>query len=65
MALFSMASDTATRRIVWISTNVAAGRPQLNSHRDSNAGRSLAAEGVDGLTAAEWAGLHTDYQGKV
>jgi hypothetical protein len=64
MALYSMATDTATRQTVWISTNVVKGRPQLNSHRDDRLGRSLAAEGVDGLTAAELAGLHTDYVGK-
>lgn len=64
MALYNMASDTATRRIVWVSTNVVKGRPQLNSHRDDRLGRSLAAEGIDGFSAADLAGLHTDYQGK-
>jgi len=64
MALYSMATDTATRQTVWVSTNVVKGRPQLNSHRDDRLGRSLAVEGVDGLTAAELAGLHTDYVGK-
>lgn len=65
MALFNQATDLKTRQTVWVSTNVAKGRPQLNSHRDSNAGRSLASHGVDGLSAVEWAGLHTDYQGNV
>jgi hypothetical protein len=64
MALYSMATDLTTRQTVWVSRNVVKGRPQLNSHRDDNLGRSLAAAGVDGLTAAELAGLHTDYVGK-
>jgi hypothetical protein len=64
MALYSMASDTATRQIVWVSTNVVKGRPQLNSHREDRLGASLAAEGIDGLSAADLAGLHHSYVGK-
>ena len=61
--LFNIATDLKTRETVWVGTNVQMGRPQLNSHRDSNAGRSLAASGVDGLPAWDWAGLHTAYRG--
>jgi hypothetical protein len=64
MALYSMATDLQTRQTVWVSTNVVKGRPQLNSHRDDRLGRSLAQSGIDGLSAADLAGLHTDYQGK-
>jgi hypothetical protein len=64
MALYNIATDLQTRQTVWVSTNVAKGRPQLNSHRDDGAGRSLASHGVDGLSAAELAGLHTDYVGR-
>jgi hypothetical protein len=64
MALYSMATDLTTRQTVWVSRNVVKGRPQLNSHRDDNVGRSLAAAGVDGLPAFELAGLLTDYVGK-
>lgn len=64
MALYSMATDRTTRQTVWVSTNVVKGRPQLNSHRDDRLGRSMAAEGIDGFTAADLAGLHTDYQGR-
>ena len=64
MALYSQASDLKTRQTVWVSRNVVKGRPQLNSHRDDNVGRSLAAAGVDGLPAFELAGLHHNYQGR-
>jgi hypothetical protein len=64
MALFNIASDLQTRQTIWVSTNVVKGRTQLNSHRPDRLGASLAAEGIDGFSAAEWAGLHTDYQGK-
>jgi hypothetical protein len=63
MALYSMASDLNTRQTVWVSTNVAKGRPQLNSHSDSSLGRSLSHAGIDGFPAWELAGLHTDYVG--
>lgn len=61
--LFSQATDLQTRQTVWVATNVQMGRRQLNSHRDTNAGRSLAASGVDGLPAWDWASLHTAYRG--
>jgi len=64
MALYNIATDLKTRQTVWISTNVVKGRPQLNSHRQDRLGASLAAGGIDGFSAAELAGLHTDYQGK-
>lgn len=64
MALYSMATDLQTRQTVWVSTNVVKGRPQLNSHRQDRLGASLAAGGIDGFSAADLAGLHTDYQGK-
>jgi hypothetical protein len=63
MALYNCASDLSTRELVWISTNVVKGRPQLNSHRPDRLGASLAAGGIDGFPAWELAGLHTDYQG--
>lgn len=61
MALYNIASDRTTRQTIWVSTNVVKGRPQLNSHRDDSFGRSMAQEGIDGFTAAELAGLHTNY----
>lgn len=64
MALYNQATDLATRQTVWVMTNVAKGRPQLNSHRDDNAGRSLAASGIDGLPAWDLAGLHHAYRGR-
>ena len=64
MALYSMATDLQTRQTVWVSTNVVKGRPQLNSHRQDRLGATMAAEGIDGFSAADLAGLHTDYQGK-
>ncbi len=64
MALYNMASDTATRQIVWVSTNAVKGRPQLNSHRPDRLGATMAAEGIDGFSAADLAGLHHSYVGK-
>ena len=64
MALFNQASDLQTRQIVWVSTNVLKGRPQLNSHREDSNGQAMARAGIDGYPAWELAGLHTDYQGK-
>lgn len=64
MALYNIATDLTTRQTVWVSTNVVKGRPQLNSHREDRLGASLAASGVDGLTAADLAGLHHSYVGK-
>jgi hypothetical protein len=63
MALFSMATDLQTRQIVWVSRNVVKGRPQLNSHRPDALGQAMARAGIDGYSAAELAGMHTDYQG--
>jgi len=63
MALFSIASDLKTRQTVWVTTNVVKGRPQLNSHRDDRLGASLAASGIDGMSAVEIADLHTDFEG--
>jgi hypothetical protein len=60
MALFNIATDLQTRQTVWVSTNVVKGRPQFNSHRSE----SMAQAGIDGFSAAELAGLHTDYQGR-
>ena len=60
MALFSQASDLKTRSTVWVSRNVAKGRPQLNSHRDDVLGRSMES---DGLPAAELADLSTPFVG--
>jgi hypothetical protein len=59
MALYNIASDRTTRQTIWVSTNVVKGRPQLNSHSSA----AYAREGIDGFTAAELAGLHTDYRG--
>jgi hypothetical protein len=64
VALLTMASDIKTRQIVWVTTNVVKGRPQLNSHRQDRLGQSLAAAGVDGYSTAEIAGLHHNYIGK-
>lgn len=58
MALFNQASDLKTRQIVWISTNVVKGRPQLNSHRPDDFGQVMAKAGIDGYSAAELAGCH-------
>ena len=60
MALFSQASDLQTRSTVWVSRNVAKGRPQLNSHREDVLGRSMES---DGLTAVEIADLSTQFVG--
>lgn len=63
MAIYSQAQDINTREIIWVSQNVVKGRPQLNSHRDDDFGRCYQREGIDGYSAAELAGLHTDYVG--
>jgi len=59
MAIWNMATDLNTRETIWVSTNVVAGRPQLNSHRSE----CYARDGIDGFPAAELAGLYTDYVG--
>jgi hypothetical protein len=63
MAIYNQASDLKTRQIVWIGTNIAKGRPQVNSHRGDSIGNSLAQHGIDGMSASEIADLHTDFQG--
>lgn len=63
MALYNIASDLYTRETIWVSTNVVKGRPQLNSHREDDFGRCYQREGIDGFSAVEIAGLHTDYVG--
>jgi hypothetical protein len=50
MALLSQASDLITRQTVWVSTNVAKGKDQANSHTRDNFT-------VDGLSAADLAGM--------
>lgn len=55
MALYSQASDLNTRERIWVGTNVVKGKNQANSHtREWD---------HDGLTTADLAGLHTDYNG--
>lgn len=63
MALYSQATDLATRNTIWVATNVIKGRAQLNSHRDDDFGRCYQRDGIDGFEAYELAGLHTDYVG--
>lgn len=63
MALFTQATDINTRQTIWVATNVAKGRAQLNSHRDDDFGRCYQRDGIDGFEAYELAGLHTDYRG--
>jgi hypothetical protein len=58
MALFNIASDLKTRQTIWVSTNVAKGMGQANSHT-----RKWKGWDGDGLPAAELADLHTDWQG--
>ena len=59
MAVFSQASDINTRERIWVAQNVVAGRKQLNSHTSDCYNRAQ----IDGYSAAELAGLHTDYVG--
>jgi hypothetical protein len=63
MALYTQASDIYTKQTIWVSTNVLAGRAQLNSHRDDTFGRCYQREQIDGFPAWELAGLHSDYVG--
>lgn len=63
MALYNIASDIETRGYVWVATNVAKGRPQLNSHREDHIGRCYKRDGIDGFPAWELATLHTSYRG--
>ena len=51
--MFNAASDIHTRQIIWVARKV--GQQQRNSHTcDISA---------DGLSSADWAGLHTSYEG--
>ena len=66
MALYSQATDLSTRQTVWITQSRNLERPQLNSHQGghlTNTANSLAAAGIDGLSAAEIAYLCTSYEG--
>lgn len=59
MAIWNQASSLETRETIWVSTNVVKQRPQLNSHRSE----CYAREGIDGFSALEIAGMHTEYIG--
>lgn len=59
MAIWNQATDLNTRQTIWVSTNVAQGRRQLNSHTSDCYQR----EGIDGYEAWDIAGLYTDYVG--
>jgi len=50
--ILNAASDLHTRQIIWVARKVGSG--QANSHT----GRS-----ADGLSAADWAGLCSNYEG--
>jgi hypothetical protein len=66
MALYSQATDLSTRQTVWITQSRQQDRPQLNSHQGghlTNTANSMAAAGIDGLSAAEIAYLCTSYEG--
>jgi hypothetical protein len=63
MAIYSQATDLATKQTIWVSRNVVKNRPQLNSHREDTFGKSLQRAEIDGFSAAELAYLHTPYNG--
>jgi hypothetical protein len=63
MAIYSQATDLATKETIWVSRNVVKNRSQFNSHREGVFGNSLQDAGIDGLSAAELANLHTNYEG--
>lgn len=66
MALYSQATDLKTHQTVWITQSRNLDRPQLNSHQGghlTHTANSLAAAGIDGLSAAEIAYLCTSYEG--
>jgi hypothetical protein len=66
MAIYSQATDLSTRQTVWITQSRNQDRPQLNSHQGghlTHTANSLAAAGIDGLSAAEIAYLCTSYEG--
>jgi hypothetical protein len=63
MAIWNQATDLATKKTIWVSTNIVKSRPQLNSHRDDDFGRCYYREGIDGFNSVEIAGTHTEYSG--
>ena len=63
MAIYSQATDLATKQTIWVSRNVVKNRSQLNSHREDVFGKSLQRAEIDGFSAAEHANLHTSYNG--
>jgi hypothetical protein len=63
MALYSQATDLATKQTIWVSRNVVKNRLQLNSHREDMIGNSLQCAEIDGFSAAELANLHTNFEG--
>ena len=63
MALYSQATDLATKQTIWVSRNVVKNRLQLNSHREDMIGKSLQRAEIDGFSAAELANLSTNYEG--
>jgi hypothetical protein len=63
MAIYSQATDLATKETIWVSRNVVKNRLQLNSHREDMIGKSLQRAEIDGFSAAELANLSTNYEG--
>jgi hypothetical protein len=63
MAIYSQATDLATKQTIWVSRNVVKNRSQLNSHREDMIGKSLQRAEIDGFSAAELANLSTNYEG--
>ena len=63
MAIYSQATDLATKQTIWVSRNVVKNRSQLNSHREDTFGNSLQDAGIGGFSAAELANLSTNYEG--
>ena len=63
MAIYSQATDLATKQTIWVSRNVVKNRSQLNSHREDTFGKSLQRAEIDGFSAAELANLSTNYEG--
>ena len=51
--MFNVASDIHTRQTIWVARKV--GQQQRNSHTCDIL--------ADGLSSADWAGLHTAYEG--
>jgi hypothetical protein len=63
MSIFNQASSLETRELIWVATNIAKHRPQLNSHREDDFGRCYQRAGIDGYNSIEMAGSHTEYSG--